>query len=259
MIDSHAHVAFDSFDEDREAVVRRAREAGLSGWIEVGTDIRQSKKAIRVAEQYSDAWATVGVHPSDIDSLNEAAWSELETLFSHERVKAVGEVGLDFYRGGSLDAQLVVLQRFLSLAIQYALPVIFHVRNGEAIDAHGKLISLLRSYTDDQRPAGVIHTYSGTYAQAQQYLALGMHLSFSGVVTFKNGQGIAEVARTIPLDRLLIETDCPFLAPDPYRGKRNEPAYIALVADKVATLRGVEPEMVRRVTQENTERLFKLI
>lgn len=256
MIDSHAHVTFNSFDDDRSEVIARARGAGVQ-WIEVGTDVGQSQKAVALARQHDGVWASVGVHPSDIDSLREDDWQRLEILLAEKKVVAVGEVGLDFYRGGILEQQLPVLRRFVSLAQERDLPVIFHVRSGE-LDAHGELIQFLRSLSDRERPAGVIHTYSGTQAQAEEYLALGMYLSFSGVVTFKNADEMAKVATLVPLDRLLIETDCPYLTPEPYRGKRNEPAYVALVAKTVARLRNVPIEKIQRVTEENARHLFSL-
>lgn len=257
MFDSHAHVAFDSFDEDREAVIARAGEAGVKGWLEVGTDLEQSQKAVALAQQYEHVFATVGVHPSDIGSA--VAWGEIEKLVQHEKVKAIGEVGLDFYRGGDVEQQKEVLGKFIALAQKYNKPVVFHVRNGREVDAHETLISFLGEYPESDRPPGIIHTYSGTLTQAQQYLDLGMYLSFSGVVTFKNAGEIAEAAKTIPLDRILIETDCPFLAPDPYRGKRNEPAYVALVAQKIAVLRNISMQEVEQQTDSSAQKVLGVV
>ncbi len=279
MIDSHAHVVAEQFDEDRGEVFVRAKEAGVTGWIEIGTDLEQSRKAVALAEQYENVWATVGVHPDDIGSLDEAMWDELELLLAHEKVKAIGEVGLDLYRtspgfpaagrGGDLEAQKEVLTRFIGLAQAHSLPLVFHVRSGEDIDLHDELIALLRQShlrggigggagKGLQGLHGVLHTFSGNVEQALQYVELGMYISFSGVVTFKNALETQEVAKAVPMDKILIETDCPFLAPDPYRGQRNEPAYVALVADKLAVLRGVSVEEVQRQTQDNTKRLFAL-
>lgn len=256
MIDSHAHVAFEQFDTDRKAVIERAQQAGVHGWIEVGTDISQSHKAIALAQQHDHVWATVGVHPSDIDTLKEQDWERIEKLLREKKVVAVGEVGLDLYRGGNLDHQRNVLKRFISVAQSHHLPVIFHVRNGQTVDVHEELLNLLESYAETDRPRGVIHTYSGTAEQAKRYISLGMYLSFSGVITFKNAQDTAEIARVTSLEKILIETDCPFLAPMPYRGKRNEPAYVASVAHKIAELKEVSVTTIQQETENNTRRLF---
>jgi TatD DNase family protein len=287
LFDSHAHVAFKQFDADRAAVIGRAHAAGLTGWLEVGTDVASSQRAVELAMKQTGVFATVGVHPSDIGEVTEADWVTLEAMLAQECVVAVGEVGIDFYRGGTLKPQLRVLERFVRLAREHSLPVVFHVRDapqnpsqpplirggeqeknsppdkGESEgvlthNAHDALIQYLESLPLDARPRGVIHTFSGTSAQAQQYLALGLYLSFSGVVTFKNAGDMAEAAKTVPLDRFLIETDCPFLAPQQYRGQRNEPAYVRFVAEKVAELRGESVEAISEASWRNAQRLFAL-
>ncbi|MBI1833644.1 MAG: TatD family hydrolase [Candidatus Andersenbacteria bacterium] len=258
MFDSHAHIAVSQFDKDREVVIERARNAGLFGWLEVGTDIEQSHKAIALAETQDGAYATVGVHPSDIGSLTESGWKKIDELLSNSKVKAVGEIGLDFYRGGNLSEQTEVLLRFLELAQKHSLPIVFHVRNGEMTDAHEELLKILNNLSTDRKPSGVIHTFSGNLLQAQKYLELGLYLSFSGVVTFKNAGAIVEAAINTPLDRILIETDCPFLAPVPYRGKRNEPAYVQYVAAKIAELHHIPVEKVIEHTDVNAHKLFNI-
>lgn len=255
MFDSHAHVMFESFDGDRKAVEQRAQQAGVRGWLEVGTDMAQSRRAIQLAEQNPAIWAAVGVHPSDIEQLTAPDWVQIEKLLDHPRVVAVGEVGLDYHHDHDKAKQQKALRRFIDLAHQKDLPIVFHVRNGKE-NAHADLLDFLRHQA--QPVKGVIHTYSGTWEQAEAYLVLGLYLSFSGVVTFKNGREVAAVAKAMPRNRLLIETDCPFLAPEPYRGKRNEPAYVALVAQKVAELRGLTLEEVGRVTDDNARSLFNL-
>ena len=273
VIDSHAHVALRQFDKDRDDVIRRARDAGVS-WIEVGTDIEQSAAALILADQHDNVWPTVGVHPSDIGELKDSTWPDLEKMAADPSVVAIGEVGLDYYRGGTRDEQLPVLEQFMKLADKLDLPVIFHVRDGEQ-SAHDDLIEFLKDFVRKRgaRPAptgrslggggkpwrsGVIHTFSGTNQQAEQYLDLGLYLSFSGVVTFKNAGDVARVARTAPLDRILIETDCPFLAPDPHRGARNEPSYVQLVAQKISDLRSEPVEKIEQQTEQNTRKLFNL-
>jgi TatD DNase family protein len=253
MIDSHAHLAAPQFDTDRDEVATRS-----PAWIEVGTDLGESTKAVRLAERYEKCWATVGVHPDEVATLTEPVWGELEKLAEHPKVKAIGEVGFDFYRNGTVEPQEPVLRRFLSLANQKKLPVIFHVRDGKEASAHEALLTLLETLPAAQRPTGVIHTFSGSAGQAQRYLDLGLYLSFSGVLTFKKAGEILAVAKTVPLERILIETDCPFLAPEPHRGQRNEPSYIKFVAAKIAELRGISLEEVLQATKDNTKNLFQL-
>jgi len=258
MIDSHAHIMFDSFDVDRDDVIARTREAGVQGWLEIGTDIGSSRRAVALAQQHAFVWAAVGVHPDDITDLSEASWQELEKLLEKDRVVAVGEVGFDFYREGTLVEQRPVVERFVALALSRDLPVVWHVRSGDEEDAHEALLDYLEALPRDQIPSGVIHTYSGDEQQAERYLALGLYLSFSGVVTFKNAGAAATVAQTVSLERMLIETDCPFLAPEPYRGKRNEPAYVRYVAERIAQLRGLDIDEVIEQTVANAKNLFGL-
>lgn len=265
MIDSHAHVAFAQFDADREAVITRAREANVK-WIEVGTDVETSRRAVELAGRLRQGFGaqspllgvTVGIHPSDI--ARGINWQGIEGLL--QDAAAVGEVGIDLYHQNNLEEQLQALEKFVGLAREKDLPVVFHVRDpvklpsgGHGASAHDAMIKFLREHKGVE---GVIHTFSGTKKQAEQYLELGMHLSFSGVVTFPNAGEIAEVAKTAPLDRILVETDCPFLAPQPVRGKRNEPAYVRYVAEKIAELRGLTMNDVEKATEENTRRLFRL-
>ncbi len=280
MIDSHAHVAFYQFDGDRDSVISRAHEAGVS-WIEIGTDLEQSRRALELARQYggrsSLLGVTIGVHPSDVgQGIN---WAEIEKLLDEPKVVAIGEVGIDLYHQDNLEEQLEALESFIGLAREKNLPVVFHVRNsnpppppplsrrgdesysldkgriGGVWNAHDEMIKFLQDHNWNR---GVIHTFSGTKAQAEQYLEMGLYLSFSGVVTFKNAGEILEVAKTMPLDKMLIETDCPFLSPEPFRGKRNEPAYVKYVAEKIAEVRGISFDEVARATEENTRKLFLL-
>jgi TatD DNase family protein len=268
MIDSHAHVAAEQLAPDINEVVARARAAGVR-WIEIGTDVAGSQQAVALAEKFPNdmVGATVGVHPSDVGELTEEGWSTLEELLTHPKVVAVGEVGLDYYRtspsglrtagrGGTFERQRPALERFVALAVAQKMPVVFHVRSGKDADAHADMLEFLRALPQSSRPAGVMHTFSGTWAQAEEYLKLGLYLSLSGVVTFKNAPDMHEVARQAPLDRLLIETDSPYLTPEPHRGTRNEPAYIALVAQKIADLRGISVGEVATATETNALALF---
>lgn len=251
MIDSHAHVAAQQFDEDRDAVIARSQEAGVT-WIEIGTNLAESKQALEYPH------ASVGVHPNDLHGLFEQDWEELRLLADHEHCCAIGEVGLDFSRGGKMDVQEIALKKFIVLAQEKKLPMIFHVRSGNGIDADAELIRILQQYPDSVRPSGVIHTFSGTLMQAQEFISLGMMISFSGVITFKNAGALSEVAKTIPLEHILVETDCPYLTPEPHRGKRNEPMYVRYVIQRIADVRGVSFEDVERATEANSKKLFRL-
>lgn len=258
MFDSHAHVVASQFEADRADVVARAKAAGLVGWIEVGTNLQESRLAVELAQREEGIYATVGVHPHDVAELSASAWAELEELADKPNVAAIGEVGFDFYRGGRREMQQPVLEKFIMLARAKNLPMVFHVRDGKEDNAHDALLHLLESFSEHERPRGVIHTYSGTVAQAERYLALGMYLSFSGVVTFKKAGELLAVVKMVPADMFLVETDCPFLAPEPYRGQRNEPSYVRVVAQKVAAVRGVSVDEVEEQTDGNVKRLFSL-
>ncbi|MGH9857667.1 MAG: TatD family hydrolase, partial [Acidobacteriota bacterium] len=171
LFDSHAHVGVDAFEEDREAVIQRARAAGVVGWLEVGTDLAQSRVAIALAQQYEFVFATVGVHPSDIAGLTEKDWQQIEELLGHPKVVAVGEVGFDFYRGKDIGKQAEVLRRFLEIADTHSLPVVFHVRSSSNADGHAELLRLLRERKSaGHHTHGVVHTFSGTQDQANEYI-----------------------------------------------------------------------------------------
>lgn len=257
MLDSHAHVNDSQFDTDRADILTQAQAVGVNGWIEIGTTVADSQQAIALAKQSYSIWATVGVHPDYIADITDQDWQQLEQLVQQPKVVAVGEVGLDYYRGGKLTDQQPVLERFIALAVEYKKPVVFHVRSGKH-DAHADLIHILEALPATQRPRGVIHTFSGTVDQAQAYLALGLYLSISGVITFKNAGDLVEVVRNTPLEKLLLETDCPYLTPEPHRGQRNEPAYVSFIAQKVAELKGVPVSQVDHMTETTTRQLFSL-
>lgn len=263
MFDSHAHVQDPAFDSDRDSVIKHIFESGVVGWIEVGTGIEESKRAIALAETDSRIYASVGIHPHELMGIGgprhtDADWEELAALARHERVKAIGEVGLDFSRGVEIDMQEEALRRCMTMAQQAKLPMIFHVRSGNGIDAHAELLRILQSYSDAERPRGVIHTFSGTLVQAQSYIALGMMISFSGVLTFKNAGELVEVAKTIPLESILVETDCPYLTPEPFRGKRNDPSYVQYVIRKITELRSDSFANVQNITLNNAKNLFNI-
>lgn len=258
LIDTHAHLDFPHFDADRQAVLERASAAGVAKILTVGTDVASSRRAVGLAAAYDTAYAAVGMHPHDAKSLSGSALADLRALAQHPKVVAVGEIGLDFYRDRSpRDVQRKAFQAQLAWSAKLGKPVIIHDR-----DAHGDVMEVLGSWAEGLKGSrlegrlGVLHTFSGDWAMAERAIELGFCISISGPVTYKNAGQLVDVARHVPLDRLLVETDCPFLTPHPYRGRRNEPAYVRLVAERIATLRDMAFEDVAKATTANAERLF---
>ncbi|MBN1660884.1 MAG: TatD family hydrolase [Anaerolineae bacterium] len=260
LIDTHAHLDFHQFDHDRDAVLRRARDAGVRTIITIGTDVATSRAAVNLAARYAGLFATVGMHPHDAKALDGEALAALRDLGRRPEVVAIGEIGLDFYRDRSPhDVQRRAFRAQLAWAAALGKPVVIHDR-----DAHDEVMSILVDWAAGLKRtplagrAGVLHTFSGDVSMARRALAAGFYISVSGPVTYKNARDLPDVVRTVPLDRLLVETDCPFLAPEPHRGKRNEPAYVSFVASRIADLKGVPIDQVARATTENARRLFQL-
>jgi TatD DNase family protein len=255
MIDSHCHLDFADYADDRAEVLGRARGAGISAFVCIGSgkDTISARQAVALAAVESDVFAAVGIHPHDVGGMSEVDWTELDGLARAPRVVGIGETGLDYhYDRSPRDIQKAAYERFIALARVVRRPVISHVR-----DAHEDAAEILR-VAGAAEVGGVIHCFTGGVAQARRYLDLGHHLSFSGILTFKNAQPIREAAAFAPLERLLIETDAPYLAPIPHRGKRNEPAYIVETLRVLAEVRGVAVGEVEAATVENTRRLFGL-
>jgi TatD DNase family protein len=248
VIDSHAHLDSPKFDGDREAVVERAREAGLVAILNVGGDLASSRAAVALVERYDFVYAAVGVHPHDARTVTPAVLDDLRTLSRHPKVVAIGEIGLDYYR--DLSPRSVQRQAFadqLALAAELGLPVVVHSR--EALD---DVLAGLRGWEG----TGVLHSYSGGLERLEEVLELGFSIGISGPVTFPKAERLRAVAEAVPLERLLVETDCPYLTPVPYRGRRNEPAYVRYVAQAVARARGMEAEPLARATADNARHLF---
>jgi len=257
-VDSHAHIDGAEFDADREAVIERAREAGVSAILNVGTGDPNSgafQRAVELAEKNANVYAALGVHPHDARLFDRSAEELITKLATQSpRVIAWGEIGLDFhYDNSPRDVQLKVFRRQLQLARELRLPVIIHTREAEA-----ETIALLKLEWAGSGLPGIMHCFSGSLSLAREAVALGLSISFSGIVTFKKANELREIAKQVPLDKLLIETDCPFLTPVPFRGKRNEPAYVVEVARCLAELRELSLEELGRVTTDNFSRLFQL-
>lgn len=252
LIDTHCHLDARAFDADREACIERARAAGVEHLVAIGTGDGPPdlEAGIRLAERYPFISATVGVHPHDAAKAAEDTWAELSALTAHPRVMAIGEIGLDYhYDFSPRETQRAAFVRQLELAREARLPVIIHTR-----EAWDDTVGLIRRHWAPEL-GGVFHCFSGGRREAEEALELGFHLSFSGIVTFPKAEEIREAARLVPDGRLLVETDAPYLAPAPYRGKRNEPAYIVETVRTLARVRGVEPESVARLAWDNWSRL----
>ncbi|PYS98113.1 MAG: LuxR family transcriptional regulator [Acidobacteria bacterium] len=258
LVDSHCHIDGDAFDVDRDEVVQRAKDAGVAAMLVVGTGDPHSddfRKAVAAAEKYENVFASVGVHPHDAKLYDDIAEEHLVELTRSEKVIAWGEIGLDFYYDHSpRDVQREVFRRQIRKACDLELPIIIHSR-----DADDETVEILKEEcSDDSFPGGIMHCFGGTAAMAEELMKLGFLISFAGNVTFKKAENLRDAARVVPLDRLLVETDCPFLTPVPFRGKRNEPAYVEHTARFLAELYGVEFKTLAETTTRNFLHFFKL-
>ncbi|HEX9409536.1 MAG TPA: TatD family hydrolase [Methylomirabilota bacterium] len=252
LFDTHAHLHFPDYADDLDAVLERAHAAGVRGMVTIGTDRETNQAVVALARRLPNVWATVGIHPHDAGDAVEADFAEMEELArSEKKVVGLGEMGLDFFRNLSPpEAQRQVFRRQIHMARDLGKPVVIHCR-----DAHDDTLAILA----DERAGeigGVMHCFSGDVEIARRCLDLGLFISLAGPVTYKNARALPEVARFIPDDRLVVETDCPYLPPTPHRGKRNEPAYVALTAAFVAELRGVDPEALGATMTANAATLF---
>lgn len=251
-IDTHTHIHGPEFDADRDLALTRARSTGVEVCIAVGTDVADSQRAVELAGKHPDVFAAVGVHPHEAAGITADGLEGMARLAGSERVVAWGEIGLDYYYEHSpKDVQRERFADQMAIANRLDLPLIIHTR-----DAWDDTFRIL-----DKKPhrGGVFHCFTGEREHAEGAISRGFFVSFSGIVTFAKAQALQAVATHVPLDRVLIETDCPFLAPVPNRGKRNEPAFVSLVAQKLAELRGVPVEKIARCSRENTRRCFPRI
>ncbi|WP_461201931.1 TatD family hydrolase [Anoxybacillus sp. TBDG-1] len=254
LFDTHAHLNATQFDEDVEQVIERARAEGVSHIVVVGFDRPTIDRAMELAGQYSFIYAAVGWHPVDAIHMTDEDLIMIERLASHPKVVALGEMGLDYYWDQSpKEVQKEVFRKQIRLAKKVKLPIIIHNR-----DATADIVDILREEHAEE-VGGVMHCFSGSIEVARQCMDMNFYISFGGPVTFKNAKKPKEVAKEIPLDRLLIETDCPYLTPHPFRGKRNEPGYVKYVAEAIAELKGLSFEEVAQKTSDNAKRLFGII
>jgi TatD DNase family protein len=257
LIDTHAHLDYTDYDPDRPEVIARAAEAGVAEIISIGTRVDSSTRAVELAENFPNIWATVGIHPSEVDEAPDDAVERLRQLAQSSRVVAIGEIGLDYHRlpeeAGAVAAnkarQAGLFRAQLDLAAELGLNAVIHQR-----DSWEDTLAILREYTG--RVRGVFHCFGGTTAQAREVIALGHLVSFTGIVTFKNARQVQETARELEAGEFMVETDCPYLAPTPDRGKRCEPAHTRRVAEQIAELRGVGMEEIAARTTETARGFF---
>ena len=248
IFDSHAHYDDPAFDPDRESLLASLAGAGVEAAMTIGADLATSQAAVALAERHPFLWAAVGVHPHGAAQLPPDWLQQLEDLSAHPKVRAIGEIGYDYhYDGDWKEAQRAAFEAQLQLAARLEKPVVIHDR-----EAHGDTLELLRRY----RPAGVVHCYSGSAEMAKEVLSLGMYIGFTGVVTFKNARRALEAAGVVPLDRLLVETDCPYMAPEPFRGKRCDSTLLPHTIGRLAAVKGVSPQELADITNQNARRLF---
>ncbi len=256
IFETHAHYDDSRFDEDRDQVLQQMEEAGIKRIINVGASIESTKTTLELAKKYDFVYAAVGVHPSDIKGLNEESFQWLKAQVDADKTVAIGEIGLDYYWDKEPEVQAdqrYWFGRQLELARETKLPVIIHSR-----DAGADTLEVMKNHHAEEIP-GVIHCYSYSREMALEFIKMGYYIGIGGVVTFKNARKLVETVEAIPLERILIETDCPYMAPEPFRGKRNSSLYLPYVIEKIAKLKGVSKETVEKITEENARKLFSRV
>ena len=249
--DSHAHLDDARFSDDIDEVIAKLKESKISLVVNIGADLESSKRSVALAKKHDFIYAAVGVHPEDVGNMTESALDTLETLARHEKVVAIGEIGLDYFYEDNPppDMQKEWFYKQALLAKKLELPIVIHNR-----DAHEDCLGIV----EKSACCGVFHCFSGDAKMAKRVTELGFYVSFAGNITYKKSQNLVEAAKVIPIDRLLIETDSPYLAPEGYRGKRNDPALVRIVAEKIAEIRGMSVKEIARITTENAKRLYRI-
>lgn len=247
IFDTHAHYDDAAFDSDRDELLSSLPERGVCGVVNCGTDVKTSAVSLALAEKYPFVYAACGIHPEECEKIQPGDFAALTSLLQRERAVAVGEIGLDHHWDIPNELQREIFERQLKMAVQLDLPVIVHDR-----EAHGETLELLKKY----RPKGVLHSFSGSVEMAKDVLSIGMYLGFGGAVTFKKAKKVLEVLEVVPFDRLLLETDCPYMAPEPYRGRRNDSTFIKFAVERIAEVKGVDPGYVISESRQAAKTLF---
>lgn len=252
LVDTHAHIQWASFDKDREEAINRARKVDVKYIVNIGFDVDGSRKAVELAEKHEGLYATVGIHPHNASQFNENVLDILKKLSENQKVVAIGEIGLDYYRNLSpRQAQKKAFEAQLFLAEELELPVVIHDR-----DAHTDILKMLLRFKG--KINGIMHCFSGSREMAEQCIKSDFYISFAGPVTFPNSHKLHEIAKWIDLSKILLETDSPWLAPQHVRGKRNEPAFLPFIAEKIAELKGISMDEMAEATTENAKEIFQL-
>lgn len=247
--DSHSHLDDRRFDADRAEIFADLKNHGVEGIMNIGCDLPSSERSVALAEEYPFVYAAVGSHPDDADHVDGRLLDRYRALAQHEKVRAIGEIGLDYhYEDVPRAQQIIAFEEQIELAEALKLPVVVHER-----EAHGDAMEIVRRHPDLR---GVFHCFSGSAEMAVWLAERGWYIGFTGVVTFKNARRAVEAVSALPIERILIETDCPYMAPEPHRGRRNDSRYVPLVAAKIAEIKGLSPEEVGTITTENARRLF---
>ena len=253
LIDSHAHLEMPDFKKDLEAVIQRAKESGVEYIFTVGTEKKDWRRALEIANSHPTIYAILGVHPHNAKEIDDQTYPVLRELCRDKKVRALGEMGLDFFRNLSpRDIQLRRFREQIGVARELGLPIVVHDR-----EAHGETVEILKSEKAEEC-GGIIHCFSGDYEMAKVCMDMGFYISIPGTITFKNAEGFREIVKKIPLESLLVETDAPFLTPEPFRGKRNEPGYVRYTAQKMAEIKKVSFDKVAEATTENALRVYGL-
>lgn len=252
IFDSHAHYDDESFNEDRENVIKEIRENGVINVLNCGASMEGARDSFKLANKYDFFYAAVGIHPENAYELTEENYEEIKEMTKNPKVRAIGEIGLDYYwkENPPREKQKEVFRKQMELAKELNMPVVIHDR-----DAHGDTLEIMKEFPEVK---GVVHCFSGSVEFARECLKLGYYIGFTGVVTFKNSKKIVEVAKEVPLDRMLVETDAPYMAPTPNRGKRNRSDYIKFIIEKIAEVKELSVEEVSNATIENAKNLLKI-
>ena len=251
LFDTHAHMNDPAYDEDRAEVLLGLKDKGVELMMNVGCCLDSSKDCIAMAEEYPFVYASVGSHPDSADEVDEEVIEAYRQMANHPKVLAIGEIGLDYYyETVPREIQQKAFRMQMELARELKMPVIIHER-----DAHDDAMRIVKEFKD---VTGVFHCYSGSAEMARQLVNMGWYIGFTGVLTFKNARKAVETAERIPLERIVLETDCPFMAPEPFRGKRNDPGCLYRMAERLAEIRGITPEEAQAATLENAKRLYRL-
>ena len=251
LFDTHAHMNDPAFDDAREEILLGLKDKGVANILNVGCCLASSKDCIAMAEKYPFVYASVGSHPDSADEVNEAVIAQYRQMAQHPKVRAIGEIGLDYYyETVPRDVQIQAFRMQMELARELKMPVIVHERN-----AHDDGMRVVKDFKD---VTGVFHCYSGSAEMARQLVNMGWYIGFTGVLTFKNARKAVETAQSVPLDRIVLETDCPFMAPEPFRGKRNDPGYLYRMAERLAEIRGISVDEVAEITTQNAKNLYRL-